>query len=787
MTSLTRKLMRELWHLKGQVISIALVVAAGVMAVVTMRGSYESLILAQREYYNSARFADVWIPLVRAPLSLLRKIESLPGVAVADARVTFLATLDLDDSGIPATGRFVSLPPAGRPVLNDIVVRGGRYLASGALDEVLVSENFAIARGFRPGDRIRVIINGRARVLDIVGIAVSPEHAYAVPPGALYPEDDRYGILWASQDTLGPAFNMDGAFNEAFVRLTVDANVDAVIAALDKLLEPYGGFGAYPRRDQPSHLILQGELDQNRVMGAVMPAIFLAVAVFLLYLVLGRLIDTQRGEIAVLKAFGYTDTEVGLHYLMFAVVAVLIGGALGMVGGILLGDVYIGVYQQYFDLPDLAYRLPPALMATAFLACVLGAFTGALAAVRRAITLPPAEAMRPAAPARFKPGVFERLGLGGFLGPMGRMILRNVERKPVQGMFSALGVAFSVAILTMGFFMFDSVNWMMDLQFRRIQREDLTLTFREILPEAVRYELGQLEGVTRVEAYRTIPVRLRHGHRDKEVVLQGMEPAGELRRIVNANGDPVPVPGEGVVLSALLATRLGVDTGDTVQVEILEGRRSHGETRVSGVIEDFLGMSAYMSLPALWTLSREPGVVSGAYLAVDDPQVAALHQVLKEIPAVTGVASPANQLQSFKDQLAEGILIASGFLLGFAGVIAVGVIYNAARVSLSERGRELASLRVMGFHRREVALLLLGEQAVVTAAAIPLGWLIGYGLCYSITEGLQTDIYRIPFIAQPRTYIVAALAVIMAAAASGYAVRRRLDRIDLIEVLKTRE
>jgi len=787
MRALDRKLLREIWHLKGQAISIALVVASGIMSVVTMRGSYESLVNAQQQYYSETRFAEIWAPLVRAPLTLLTKIEAIPGVDLADSRVTFLATLDLDDSGIPAQGRFVSLPEAGRPILNDLVVRRGRYIVPGAPDEVIISENFAVAREFEPGDTIRVIINGRARDLDVVGIAISAEHSYAVPPGSLYPEDDRYGILWASREILGPAFNMDGAFNEAFVTLTPDANENAVIETLDEILRPYGGLGAYPRRSQASHQILQAELDSNRVTGAVIPIVFLGVAVFLLYLVLGRLISTQRGEIAVLKAFGYSDREVGAHFLMFAVVAVLAGGAIGTIGGVYLGDSYIALYDQYFDLPSLRYQLTPSLLVFAFLACVIGAIGGAMAAVRRAILLPPAEAMRPQAPDRFKPGFLERMGLGRLLGPNGRMILRNIERKPVQGFFSSLGVAMSVANLTIGFFMFDSINFMMDLQFRLIQREDLTLTFREIMPDRIAHELNRLDGVNRVETYRFLPARLRYGHRDEEVAIQGMEITGRMRRIINADGNEVPVPSTGVVMSSLLANRLEVQSGDEIIVEILEGKRKTTSIKVTGVIEDFLGLSAYMSRDALWELSGEPNVVSGAYLAVDDERLATLFRELKEIPAVTGVASPDSMLESFEEQLAEGILIAAGFLLGFAGVIAVGVIYNAARISLSERGRELASLRVMGFHRREVAFLLLGEQAVITLLAIPLGWLIGYGLCYAITEGIQTDIYRIPFIAEPRTYILSAILIGIAALASGWAVRRRLDRFELVEVLKTRE
>ena len=787
MTALNAKLFRELWQLKGQVISIALVVAAGIMTVVTMRGSYYSLIQSQQNYYNNTRFADVWVSLVRAPETLIPRLEMIPGVDAADARVTFLATLDLDDSGIPATGRFVSLPPAGRSKLNDIVVQRGRYLAPGALNEVIISSKFAVARSLDPGDTIRVIINGRARNLDIVGIAVAPEHSYAIPPGGLFPEDDRYGVLWANQDTLGPAFDMDGAFNEAFFSLTPDANPAAVMQAVDNMLEPYGGLGAYPRRDQPAHQILQSDIDSNRVMGAVIPLIFLGIAIFLLYLVLGRLINTQRGEIAVLKAFGYSNREIGLHFLMFAIVAVSLGGALGTVGGLLLGDQYIGVYNLYYDLPGLEYHLTPSLLLGAFAACLLGAIGGAGAAVRRAINLPPAEAMRPEAPVTFAPGIFERIGVGMLLTSMGRMILRNIERKPVQAMLSALGVAFSVAILSLGFFFFDSVNVMMDLQFRQIQRENINLTFREILPDTIRYDLDHLDGVTRVETYRMVPARLRFGHREREIAIQGMEPTGRLRRIVNADSKEIPVPGEGMIISDLLAQRLGVKASDEVIVEMLEGKRKHATVVITGVIEDFLGVSAYMSKQALWDLSEETNVVSGAYLSVDQDSMSTLYSELKQVPAVTGVASPDNMLESFEKQMTQSILISAGFLLGFASIIAVAVIYNGARISLSERGRELASLRVMGFHRREVAFLLLGEQAVITIAAIPLGWMIGYSLCFAITKAIQTDLYRIPFIAEPRTYILSAIFIAVAAVASGWAVRRRLNQIELVSVLKTRE
>lgn len=785
--SLNRKLLRETWQLRGQLFSIAMVVATGVMSVVTMRGSYDTLAQSQQDYYRDMRFADVWSYLVRAPQALSSNIEAIPGVNGVDTRVNFQATLDLDEEGIPARGQFISLPENERPLLNDIVITQGRYIALGGYDETIISENFALARNLRPGDTIKAILNGRARELNIVGVAISPEQSYVVPPGSLFPEDERFGIFWMGREVLGPAFDMDGAFNEVFVSLSPDANPLAVIKQLDVLLDPYGGLGAYAREDQPSHLIMQGELDQNRVMGSAIPAVFLIVAVFLLYLVLGRMISTQRGEIAVLKAFGYSDREVGAHFLSFALIAAVSGALLGSVGGVYLGQAYIGIYGEYFDFPNLQYQLSPSLLLISVGACLIGAGGGALFAVKKAIDLPPAEAMRPEAPARFKTGFFERIGIGKFLPSSWRMILRNVERKPVQSLLSSLGVAMSIAILTIGMFMFDGVTYLMELQFETIQREDLTITFDEIVSDSVQYDLEKLPGVALVETFRTSAARFLHGHREEEVGLQGIDPSGHLRRIVNSDGIVMPVPTEGVTISKLLAKRLDVEAGDLLQVNMLEGNRRKTTLAVSGVVDDFLGLSAYMSKEALGELTREKSAVSGAFLLVDDDQINELSKELKEAPVVAGVVSPTLMLESFEEQMAESLFIGVGFLLGFAGVIAVGVIYNGARISLSERGRELASLRVMGFHRSEVATLLLGEQALITLLAIPLGWLIGYWLAYAISISLETDLYRIPFLIEERTYMLSAVIILIAALASGLIVKRRLDQFEIVDVLKTRE
>ncbi|MEO8361439.1 MAG: FtsX-like permease family protein [Vicinamibacteria bacterium] len=787
MRALDRKLIREVWRLRGQMISIALVVASGVMTVVTMRGTYESLSHALDRYYRDYRFADVWSGLKRAPESLRASIEKIDGVAQVSTRVTFNAILDIPSQDAPALGRFVSVPERREPMLNDVHLSKGRYVAQDRPDEAIISSKFAAANGFAPGSTLRTVINGRQRTLHIVGIGMSPEHGYAVPPGSLYPDDERYGVIWMSRHELGPAYDMEGAFNDVAVTLAPGADAVRVKEQLNRVLEPYGGVGAYGRDQQLSAKILGDEVAQLQTMGSVIPAIFLGVAAFLLHLVIGRLIATQRTEIAVLKAFGYTNLEVGTHYLRFALVAVVAGAILGTGAGFWLGGAMVELYRAYFEFPSLTYELRWGLVALGVGISVVAASLGALGAVQKAVSLPPAEAMRPESPARFRAGPLERSGLGSLLPTVGRMILRNLERQPIKAAFASVGVAFSVAILMVGMFTMDGVTYMMDLQFGVGQKEDLSLTFNQPLSTAVRYDLAALPGVQKVELFRSLPVRLKSQQREREVGFTGLSADSTLRRIVTARGGVQVLPPEGLVLSALLAEQLQVGPGDSLEVKVLDGARRTGHVTIAAVVEDFLGVTGYMESGALHRLAGEGPVASGAYLTVDAHQRPAVMRRLKRMPAVASVASPAQMLASFQTQLAGSLFVAVAFLVGFSSIIAVAVIYNGARIALSERGRELASLRVFGFTKREVSAILFGEQAILTFLAIPIGWALGYTLAGSVATSLRSETYRIPLVISASTYLWSALVVLGAAGLSSLLVRRRLNQLDLIGVLKTRE
>ena len=787
MRALDRKLLRDLWHLRGQAVAIALVVACGVATVVTARVGYESLRESQAAYYTEYRFADVFSALERAPESLRAALAAIPGVAAVETRIVAEVTLDVPGLAEPATGRLVSIPALRAPILNDVHLRRGRWIEPGRSDEVIASEAFADANGLEVGDRLGAVLRGRWQSLRIVGIGISPEYVYEIQGTNLFPDNKRFGVLWMSRDALGPAFDLDGAFNDVSLQLAPGARELEVIDRADRLLDRYGGLGAFGRKDQISHSFLSDEIRQNRVFGTIMPAIFLGVAAFLLHIVLARLVATQREQIAVLKAFGYSSLAVGLHYLELALVCVLAGSLLGAVLGLWWASAINRMYGEFYRFPLLRFAPSVTVVAIGIGVSAAAAFAGALSAVRRVVALPPAEAMRPEPPASFRAGRLERTRLQRRLPASLRMIWRNLTRRPARAALSVLGMALAVAILIIGYYFVDAIDYLGTFQFRSVQREDVTVLFHDPRPARARHEVRALPGVMRVEPFRVVPARLRHEHSQRRVALFGLEANSELRRILDADGGVVPVPREGAVLTAKLAEILGVKTGDELRVEVLEQGRPVRTVRVAGIANELIGLNAYMDAGALHRLMREGDSISGAFLTVDAAAAATLNAELKRMPAVAGATTRLAALRSFEDTLAKSLNVFTTVLVTFAAVIAAAMVYNAARIALSERGRELASLRVLGFTRREVSVLLLGEQAILTAAAIPLGFVIGYRLCAALASAYQWEFFRLPLVVSTRTYGFAVAVLVASALGSALAVRRRIDRLDLVAVLKTRE
>lgn len=780
-------MLRDLWGMRGQVLAIAFVIVAGVATYVAMTSVMDALQQSQATYYSDSRFAEGFAAVRRAPEHLHERLRRVSGINTVQTRISAGVNLEIPDFDEPVAGTLVSIPEGEQPRLNRLVLREGRWVQPGREEEVLLNEVFAEAHDLRPGDEFTAIVNGRRRTLTVVGIALSPEFLMQIQPGTLFPDPERYGVLWMGRNALAAAYDMEGAFNDVAFTLAPGASMDDVLDRVDLILNPYGGRRAYARADQPSHALISEEFQQLEAMSTLLPAIFLIVAAFLLNIVVARLINLQREQIAVLKAFGYSDVAVGGHYMKLVLVVVLIGtvlgGALGMWMGRALGELYL----EFYRFPALEYTLELPVLLTAALLTAAACLIGVINAVRRAVRLPPAEAMRPAPPATYRPTIVERIGLQRFFDQPTRMILRNLERQPVKSLLTVVGIATSCAILIMGLFFGDAFDFMIDVQYGLAQQEDLTVRFIEPTSTAALYELASLRGVQHAEPFRAVPVTLRHEHRAYETGIEGIPPDAELRRIIDTELQPIVIPPEGLVLTEHLAEILQVAPGDSVTVAIREGSRRTRSVPVTALTRQFVGVSAYMDLRAMHRLVGDGAAISGAFLMIDAAREAELMNALQARPRVANIVSQERAIEAFNETAAESMLTFTFVLSLFAGVIAFGVIYNSMRITLSERDRELASLRVLGFTRGEIAYILLGELAILTLLSIPLGFALGALASAGIIEGVQTDMYQIPLVLGRGTFALAAAVVLVSATASALIVRRNLNRLDLIGVLKTRE
>jgi putative ABC transport system permease protein len=784
---LDRKLLRDLWQMRSLAAAIAVVMGCGVALFILSRSMYHSLELTQQTYYERYNFAHVFASLKRAPDTLLGRIAQVPGVAQAQRRIVAPVNLSIPNFDEPVAGRLVSVPDYGKPVLNQLFLRRGSWLSPRSDGEVLAGEAFVAANKLRVGDHIFAVINGRMKRLRIVGVALSPEYIYEIKPGDMVPDNRHFGVLWMNEEALSMAYDLDGAFNDLSVTLMRGASAADVIQRIDELIEPYGGLGAFERKDQISHQFVQNEIDQNKSMGLFAPSIFLGVSAFLINVVMSRTINAQREQIAALKAFGYSNLEVGWHYTKSMLLIVAASLLVGIPLGAWFGWLVTGMYARLFHFPELLFRIYPSVIVSAVGVSTGAAVLGAIGSVVRAARLPPAEAMRPATPSGFGPTIFERMGLGRYVPPVVLMVVRQLERHPIKTGFSTLAISLGVAVLVIGNFFQDSIDYMMNAQFHWVQRYDMAVNTTEAVSDRALYELASMPGVVRAEPTRGVSARLRAGPRSRRVGIMGIEPDNELFGLMNMDGRETPLPPHGLLVSEKLAEALGVGVGDSVQMEVLVDKRPVRDVTIAATLRDFAGLQAYMDLDELHQVMLEGPVITGVHMLVDPLRRETLYRELKETPHVAGVLVKEHSIESFNNTVAKNLGIMKRINLMFACIIASGVVYNAARISLAERSRELATLRVIGFTRREISGILLGELAIITLLALPLGMALGKIFAWWMCTMFDQELFRFPLVVTARTYAWSAVVVIMAAAVSGLVVRRNLDHLDLVAVLKQRE
>lgn len=784
---LDRKLLRDLGRMKGQILAVSLVMACGLAMMIMTRSLILTLESTREAYYQKYGMADMFGSLKRAPLEVANRMAALPGVSALEPRVVVDVTIDLPDLAEPATGHIVSLPEYGEQRLNRVFLRSGRMPATGERREIVLGEAFAKANHLQPGDSIEAVINGRRDTLRIVGIGLSPEFVFEARAGETLPDNKRFGVMWMNYRAVAVAYNLDGAFNDYCIDLAPGTDAAPLIGEIDRLLKRYGGFGAYTRRDQASAQRLDDELRVLHALSVAYPLVFLSVAAFMVNAVLARLVRLQREQIAQMKALGYTSWQVGSHYLQFALVIVVAGTAIGSVGGRLMGGGLVQMYTLFFNFPSLVFRTDYSALGLALFVSAGASALGVLSVLYQAMKLPPAEAMRPEPPADFEPSLFERMGLTRYFTPAFRMALRNIERKPWQAVFTGAGLALATGLMVLPGAMSNSIDYLLTFQWHWQQRHDVAVFFTEPGSGSALHDLEHLPGVTLAEPIRSVQSRLRFGHANRKLPVIGIPRGADLNRLLDEKGRPIELPEEGLVMSEMLGKVLGARIGDEVEIEVLEGKRPTVRATIRGFLTDFAGVAAYMDIAALRRMMREGETVNGAYMTVDSNHWDAFMREVKSTPRAAFVTVKKDQLESFRKTTGQSIGLIQKLYFTLAVIVAFGVVYNSSRIALSERNRELATLRVVGFSVPEVRLVLLGELGILIACALPFGLLFGRGLAMFIMASFSTETIRMPITIETSTYSLAVTVVLTAAAVSFFLVSRMLAKLDMVGVLKARD
>lgn len=784
---LDRKLLRDLTRMRAQAVAVSGVLACGVALFVMATGMYDTLERARDSYYDSARMADLAASVVRAPDPVANDLAALPGINALEARVSGVGLLDLAGKSDPVSARLVSLPPDRKPRVNDVLLREGRWPDVARDNEALINEAFAEANALAPGERIRALIYGRYRELEIVGIASSPEFVFAVAPGSMLPEPERFGVIWMNREALGRAFDVDGAFNDVVFRLAPDADVRDTMFAIDARLARHGGRGTYGRDRMLSAQFLADELSSLQTMAAILPPIFMLVAVFLLNVSLSRLVETERSNIGLLKSFGYGNGVIAFHYAKFAIAFALLGAALGVGAGRWIGGYMADLFAQVYRIPDFTFDAKLHVYVWAVVVALLAALLGAAQAVRRATALPPAAALAPPAPVSFG-----RLGAGiersaRKLDGKTRMVVRRIVRFPRRSATTVIGIALALALLITSGHVPISMDHIVNVTFGVAQRMDATLTFAETADDRILEEVRRLPGVQAVEPMRGMEVILTAGSRQRRDTIMGLPQDSYLFRLLDQEMNVVVARSDGITLSQNLAQKLDVRVGDVVTVQATDGQRASADLTVVAVVKPYLAGAAYMELNALSRALREPGRVSAAYVSMDRSQRDALNERIKKLPMIAGVSFLDTSFASMQKLLTEGSGFFAYMFVIFSGLMAGGVAYSSARVTFAEQERDLATLRVLGFGRWEVSYVLLAEIGALLLMALPLGVVLGALLSRWLMTQFQTDLFTFPYVTDSSAYGEAALFVVVAVIAAALFVRRSVDGLDLVGVLKSRE
>ncbi|MEA4926621.1 MAG: FtsX-like permease family protein [Syntrophomonadaceae bacterium] len=785
---LTRKLWRYIKHNMGQFLAVSTVVMAGVIVYIAMSSSYYVLSQSRDQFYRDNNFADQYFQVVKAPEGIVKQLQMIPGVKSITGRTQRDLSI-IKANGDRGTARVVSYSLPLEKELNRLTLVEGRYFADnrGGSPEVVLDPKFLAANDLAWGDQVTVVVDGKEVFLTVVGSAISPEFIYAMKDSAdILPDPMLFGIFMLENRQAQEILNMPGQINQVLLEFTPGADQTQVVEEVKSILRPYGLLASYPRRDQMSHAILQGELDQLRSITIFLPAIFLGIAAAIQFVILRRLIRAQRTQIGIMKAIGYNSSQIMLHYSSYAVIVSLFGALAGTWLGHMLSGTIATTYAAYFNLPGLTGGHNLQAIISGLLLSMAVAVIAGVSASRGVLNIKPAEAMRPEPPRRSGQTILEKwVWLWQRLNPVWKMTLRNISRNRGRFGVTILGVAFAVALLVIALFTNDAVDYIMQRYFYGGQSYDLSIRFNSVLPEKELLNISRIDGVQKVEGFLELPVKLNYGSRSEDEVLIAYPPDLTMKKLESDQGEPIRIPTEGLLINQRTASKLGVEPGAVVEVETLmpTGPVHYDNIEIAGEIRQLIGGGSYIDLQRANAVLQERNLVSGAMIKVEPAQLAAVENEIGKMLNVTSVISRQKELQNFEKNL-ESMIYSIGLMILFAIILGYAIVYNSAVMNYAERQREIACLRVIGYTTGEAASLLRRESLLHTVIGVGLGLPLGRLIAQAYVQSVSTDLYTLPVVIYPLTYLFSAIGGIIFIRLAHHVALKGIKQLDLAATLK---
>jgi len=787
MNILFRNLLRDIKKSKGQFISILIIVILGVTFYTAINSAFKNLSNSSDKYYEEYRLADIWVDLYKAPIGIQEKVKSIPNVETATVRIVNDASISISEEN--ATLRFITLPDVKRDIVNDIVIKSGRYFSEGDTNQCLLDEDFFKANELNLGEYIYPIINGNKVKLKIVGCVKSPEFVYTLKDSSeIMADNKKFGIIYIKQSFGEAIFDFNGSINNISIQIAKGSDVKNVKDDVEKALKNYGVKSVIDREEQTSSKMISEEIKQLKSMGGTFPVIFFMVASVIIYIMMGRMVENQRTQIGVLKAIGFTNMQVLSYYMSYSAIIALVGSFLGSILGTYMGVGMTKLYNKYFNLPLADIKIYGEFVIPAFILTLIFCLFAGYSSCKSIFKIMPSESMRQKSPESGRKIIIEKIDIiWRNTSYLGKIIIRNLFRYKKRAILTSFGVIFSSAILLVALSMSDSMNFMIDQQYGNIQNYDIKVKFSKLINID---ELNNIKNITHVKDLEPVletGVEISNGWKNKNVGFTALVKDPKMYKVEDKNGNEISIPKNGILISEKLANTLGVKVNDSVNIKFYFPGKEKKEMVIKGIVVQYLGLSTYTSMDNLNSILGEGMIASSAVLKLDNINFEnEVKDKLKDMPAVTSVESKTDSLNALLSTM--GAMKASvGVYIILAGILLIAVLYNIAAINIFERQRELATLKVLGFNNNEVKKLIFNENYIITVFGMIIGLPFGKWLGAYLMASSSTDAYTIPYVVEFKTYIIAIIITLIFTAITNLTLMKKIKSLDMIEVLKNKE